>query len=450
MKPKMLIVDDEKAHAAATAESLERVGFDCEIALNAGEGVEKALTGEYGVVFLDLVMPDMSGMEVLEKIKASDKKIEVVMITGKGTVETAVEAMQKGAATYLQKPLNIHELRAVAERLAEKIDARSKGRDVRSDEQEDFSFEGIVGTSPAMQRAFSMIKRVAATDATVLIYGETGTGKDLVAQALHYSGKRRNAQFVPLNCAALSEGIIESELFGHVRGAFTGAVEDRVGRIEYADRGTLFLDEVADMPPSTQVKFLHVLEQGEITPIGSNKSVKVDVRVIAATHGRLHEQVEEGRFREDLYYRLRVVVIDLPPLRERAEDIPLLCDSFLERSAERHGRGSLSLTDEALEALKKYHWPGNVRELKYVIENLTVTAHSSRVDLADLPDYIRTAVSVPAVVPVSSSVPQTMEQAEIAAIKNALVVSRNNREEAARLLGIGERTLYRKIKKYGL
>jgi len=450
MKPKMLIIDDEKAHAAATAESLERAGFDCETAFNGRDGLEKALTGEYGVVFLDLVMPDVSGMEVLEKIKAFDKKIEVVMITGKGTVETAVEAMQKGAATYLQKPLNIHELREVAQRMADKIESRGKRRDARSGEQEEFSFEGIVGTSPAMQRAFNMVKRVATTDATVLIYGETGTGKDLVARALHFSGKRRNHQFVPLNCAALSEGIIESELFGHVRGAFTGAVEDRVGRIEYANHGTLFLDEVADMPLSTQVKLLRVLEQGEITPIGSNKSITVDVRVIAATHRRLDKEVEQGRFREDLYYRLRVVVIDLPPLRERKEDIPLLCEAFLRQAAERYGHDSLELTDDALEALKRYNWPGNVRELKNVVENLAITIHSSRISLADLPDYIRGATSMPAVVPVSSSVPQSMEQAEIAAIKNALAVSRNNREEAARILGIGERTLYRKIKKYGL
>jgi two-component system response regulator HydG len=300
-----------------------------------------------------------------------------------------------------------------------------------------------------MREAIAKVRQVAPTDATVLIYGETGTGKELVARALHDASPRRHRPFVALNCAALSEGIIESELFGHQRGSFTGAVADRTGRIEYANHGTLFLDEVADMPTSTQVKLLRVLEQGEITPIGSNKIVRVDVRVVAATHRRLDGEVQAGKFRSDLYYRLKVVTVELPPLRERREDIPLLATDFLAKAAERHGRSVPQLTPAVFEALSRYEWPGNVRELKNVIENIVVTTQTPVTDLRDLPENLQPA-PVTSIVPVSTSVPQTMESAEIIAIRNALMTTGGKREEAAKLLGIGERTLYRKIRKYNL
>jgi len=451
MMPRMLVIDDEEAHARATAECLERVGCDCEIATSGSEGLAKAAKGDFAIVFTDLVMPDMSGMEVMEKLKARDNAVEVVVITGKGTVETAVEAMQKGAATYIQKPLNIHELRAVAERLVEKISLRRQVADLQSVAEDRFGFQGIIGASPALQRVFGVMEQVVSTDVTVLVYGETGTGKELVARALHFSGRRSKRPFVVLNCAALSESLIESELFGHVRGSFTGAVADRTGRIEYADRGTLFLDEVADMPASTQVKLLRVLEQGELSPIGSNKNVRVDVRVIAATHRRLDREVEKGRFRADLYYRLKVVTIELPPLRERREDIPLLTAAFAKEVGDRHGRPNLTVAPEVCDALAAYDWPGNIRELKNVVENMVITARGDVIGPNDIPANVRSTAPEAAIVPLpAGGVPQTMEQAEIGAIRNALAVTKGNREEAARILGIGERTLYRKIKKYGL
>ena len=443
-KPQVLVIDDEEGHARAAAESLERVGFPCDVATSGGEGLRRIETGVYGIVLTDMVMPDMSGMDVLENIYTHWPATRVVMFTGKGTIETAVEAMQKGATTYLQKPLDIHELRAVVEKLSEEI-IKERSRTAPPE----FHFEGIVGESPAMIRALEKVRQVAPTDATVLIYGETGTGKELAARALHNGSPRSKHPFVALNCAALSEGIIESELFGHRRGSFTGAVADRTGRVEYADQGTLFLDEVADMPTSTQVKLLRVLEQGEIAPIGTNKTVKVNVRVVAATHRRLGEEVEAGRFRADLYYRLKVVTVQLPALRERKEDIPLLVESFVAEVASRIGRKPPVLSEQVLAALSRYEWPGNVRELKNVIENIVITVPLPALEVEHLPENI-CRVSSTAVVPARSNLPQTMEEAEILAIRQALLRTGGNREEAANLLGIGERTLYRKIKKYGL
>ncbi|HVG93176.1 MAG TPA: sigma-54 dependent transcriptional regulator, partial [Planctomycetota bacterium] len=311
-----------------------------------------------------------------------------------------------------------------------------------------FAFPGIIGQTPAMQRLLDVMNQVIDTDATVLILGESGTGKELVAQALHRAGPRRNRPFIPLNCAALAEGVLESELFGHERGAFTGAVARRKGRFEAADGGTLFLDEVGDMPVASQAKLLRALESGEIVRVGSNDPVRVNVRLIAATNKDLRQAVEDGRFREDLYFRLRVVTIDLPPLRERLADVPLLAMQFLRQSAERHGRPARSFSREALDLLLRYRWPGNVRELRNVVEAMVLMSRDPVLAPDTVPLYAREANRGPDSLKSLSGL--KLDEVERVLVTNTLRDVGGNRERAASLLGISERTLYRKIREYGL
>ena len=356
--------------------------------------------------------------------------------------------MQQGAASYLRKPLNLEELRAVVRNSLEKQGLRRTNVELRQQLEQRYGFERIIGNNPRMLRLIDGLRQIAPTHATVLIYGESGTGKELVAAAIHTNSPRRHARFVALNCAALSEGILESELFGHERGSFTGAATAREGRFEYADGGTLLLDEVADMPPSTQVKLLRVLEQSEITRVGSNTPIHVDVRIIAATHRRLEDLVKEGKFREDLYFRLNVVTLQIVPLRERKDDIPLLADHFAKEISAAYGKPVREIAPEARRRLTQYDWPGNVRELRNCIEHMIVVTTDPILDVNDLPDHILPAE--PAAQPPPQLVGISLAEAERQLVQNTLDLVRGNRVEAARILGIGERTLYRKIKAYDL
>ena len=446
---RVLVIDDDPNEAEAAGEALERVGCACRIATSGTEGLELVRAGEMDVVLTDLIMQDVNGLEIVEETKKYWPDVEVLVITGHGSVDTAVKAMQMGAMVYLEKPLNIDVLRSHVKKAAEKQQMVRQHAALKRQIEKKFGFEGIVGQSQSMQRIFDVLGQISATSATVLIEGESGTGKELVARAIHNNSSRRARPFVALNCAALSEGILESELFGHEKGAFTGAEKARKGRFEYADQGTLFLDEVGDMPLSTQVKLLRVIEEGEILRVGSNEPVKVDVRLIAATNQNLAELVREKQFREDLYFRLNVVRLPLPPLRERADDIPLLIDTFLHEFADAHGKDTQGITTEALRILYRYPWPGNVRELKNCIEAMIVTSRSSMLGVEDVPAHISNLPESKSD-RVAFTPGAALEEIEKVAIQQTLEMTNGNREEAARILKIGERTLYRKLDKYGL
>ncbi|MEJ5342219.1 MAG: sigma-54 dependent transcriptional regulator [Thermogutta sp.] len=450
---RILIIDNDPGHAEVMAEALEREGYRCRVATSGPEGAKLIREEEFDVIITDLVMNEIDGLDILRLAKQEQPEAEVILVTGHGTIQSAVTAMREGAFNYLLKPLDLAQLRAVTEKAVESVQLRRTNVELHRRLDETFGFQGIVGNSPQMRAVLEKVKRIAPTNATVLILGETGTGKELIAQAIHQNSPRKNKPFVALNCAALSENILESELFGHVKGAFTDACADRVGKFEYAHGGTLFLDEVGDMPMATQIKLLRVLENGEITRVGSNDPIKVNVRVLSATNQNLEALVEEGRFRRDLYHRLNVVSIRLPSLAERAEDIPILIDHFMKMFAKKHNKHIKGMTPAARRRLQMYSWPGNVRELRNVIESMTVVDYDGILDVDDLPEQFadgdarRTDANN---VSLAALVGKPLEEIEKMFIAETLRATGGNREEAARLLGIGERTLYRKIKEYGL
>ena len=450
-RARLLIIDDDEAHAEAMKESLDRAGYDCLTVTGGREGIA-ALTADssegFHLVITDLVMKEMDGLEVLRKAKEHSPSLDVILVTGHGSIESAVQAMQEGAADYLTKPLNVDELRARVDKALHRQALERENVLLRRQLDKRFGFEQIIGNSPQILSVLDTLTQISDTTARVLISGESGTGKELVAKTIHNNSSRKKKPFVALNCAALSEGILESELFGHERGAFTGAEARRIGRFEHADGGTLFLDEVGDMPLATQIKLLRVIEEGEIVRVGSNTPIKVDVRLLAATNRSLEEGIKEKTFREDLYYRLKVVTIRLPPLRERLGDVPLLVDAFIRDFSEAHGKRITSLSGKARALLTRYSWPGNVRELKNAIENMVVTARQESLDVGDIPGYITEAEPSPR--RLTGLAGHTMEEVERGLIRETLEVMKGNREETARALGMGERTLYRKLKKYAL
>lgn len=444
----ILIIDDRKDHAAAAAESLEKVGYQCQVASSGREGLQLLAERKFNIVITDLKMFDMDGLEVLRGVKKRLPETEVIMMTAYSSVETAVEAMQQGAATYLKKPLNIKELRQVVKNVVEKQQLLRDNVNLRQQLDKKYGFEGLIGNSDQMQGVLDLIRQVAKTSASILIQGESGTGKELVSRAIHYNSPRKNNHFVPLNCAALSEGILESELFGHEKGAFTGAIYQRKGRFEFAHLGTLFLDEIGDMPMATQIKLLRVIENSEIFRVGSNTSIRVDVRLVTATNQDLDELVKKGTFREDLYFRLKVITINLAPLRERRDDISLLTNSFIKEFNQIHHTKIKSITPEVLQVFGRYAWPGNVRELRNCIESMVVTTRNDVLDVPDIPAAINQEKKA-ALVPVPfSSIP--LDQAEKELIKGTLVLAKGNRAQAAQMLGVSSRTLYRKLRKYRL
>ena len=445
----ILVIDDNEEHASATAEALQKVGYKCRIATSGKEGLKIIEAGEIDIVITDLIMHDIDGLQILKTTKERLPEAEVILITGYGTVETAVDAMQKGAATYLLKPININHLRAEVNKLVEKQGLVRNNKELHKQLDEKYGLSGIIGNSPKMQKVLNIVNQISGTTATILITGESGTGKELISKIIHNNSLRKNNSLVVLNAAAIPENLLESELFGHEKGSFTGAMYQRKGKFEYANHGTLFLDEIGDMPLSTQVKLLRVIEDGVVTRVGSNESIEVDVRLIAATNQSLEKLIKEGKFREDLYFRLNVVSIKLPPLRERLEDIPLLIDAFLREFSQIHNKKVSIISPEARKILYKYPWPGNVRELKNCIESMVVVSMKDTIDTEDIPDHILQRSSETSTAP-SLVAGITIEEAERELIKSTLATVDGNREEAAKMLGIGERTLYRKLDRYGL
>ena len=456
---RVLVVDNDIVHARTMGEGLERLGYSVIVAGGGKEGAQQIRDDSFDVVVTDLMMNDIGGLEILKEAKTSSVETEVIVVTGHGTVPSAVEAMQQGAFTYLQKPLELTQLRVAVEKASAGVRLRLKNLELNRRLDERFGFEGVVGSSTQMRGVIERLKRIAPTDATVLIQGATGTGKELVAQAIHQNSPRKKKPFVALNCAALSENILESELFGHIKGAFTDASSDRVGKFEYADGGTLFLDEVGDMPLATQIKLLRVLESGEITRVGSNQPVRVNVRILSATNRNLEEAVEDGSFRSDLYHRLKVVTILIPDLQERSADIPLLIEHFMKQFAKRHQKPVKDMSRAARVKLLAFAWPGNVRQLRNVVESMVVVDCDETLDVDDLPAELEPESGVVEEVVqgtveenlgIASLVGRPLNEIEKIFIGETLKLAGGNREQTAEMLGIGERTLYRKIKEYKL
>jgi len=449
-KSTILIVDDEEEHAQVMCEALQRVGHRCDVTYSLAEAQQRLSKKRYDVVVTDLVMEGRrDGLEVLKLSKEQQPPPPVILVTARGDVKTSVGAMHDGAFDFIEKPLDLDYFRAKVNSAAERASLAKQNQILTEQLIEGSGFEGIVGKSAGIQRVVQTARQVAASDIPVLIMGESGTGKELIARAIHATSKRRKERLVALNCAGLSESILEDELFGHIKGAFTGAQTDREGRFEHADGGTLFLDEIGDMPGAMQAKLLRVLENGEVVRLGSNTPILVDVRIISATNRQLEQFVADKQFREDLYFRIKGVTITIPPLRERRDDIPLLVHFFMKQSSEKYDKQIEGISPEAQQSLMAYGWPGNVRQLRNIVENLVVLASGPVIGTENLPPEVK-PVLTEGPGGMSNLVGISMEQAEKELIKNTLKITDGNREQAAKMLKIGERTLYRKIKEYDL
>lgn len=430
---------------------LEEAGYNVSLASD-GDEAWSMLRGEAPpLIITDLRMPT-TGLELLRRIAAQGLQSTVIVVTAFGTVETAVEAMKLGAYDYVTKPLDFEALVLVVHRAMERQKLIEEVQTLRSALDQRYGFEGIVGHSKGLLHVLGQAARVSQRDATILIQGETGTGKELVARAIHHSSPRRNKSFISINCGAIPRDLVESELFGYVRGAFTGALTNKSGRIEAADGGTLFLDEIGELPLDAQVKLLRVLQEGELTKLGATSSVKVDIRVIAATHRTLSTMVEDGTFREDLYYRLAVVPLTIPPLRDRKEDIPELIETLFQRAKERHGLNNVRLSPTVHQKLISYRWPGNVRQLENVLERLLVLSSSDLISVEDLPEELSTPTGNAAAI-LWPDLPDdgiSLEAIERDLINRALEKFGGNQTQAARYLDISRRTLIYRMEKYGL
>ncbi|MCX5735755.1 MAG: sigma-54 dependent transcriptional regulator [candidate division NC10 bacterium] len=446
---RIVVVDDEPAQRELIGGFLTKQGHEVFAAGSGAEALAHARDRQVDLVLSDCRMPGMSGPDLLQKIKAVNPEIPLILMTAYGTVETAVQAMKDGAADYLTKPLDLEELLVRVGRVTEQARLKSEVRELQRQLVERHRLEGIIGESGRMQEVLALVTRVAPSDATVLIRGESGIGKELIARAIHFNSRRAAGPLVSLNCAALPEQLLESELFGHERGAFTGAVAQRKGRFEQANGGTIFLDEIGDLSPTLQVKLLRVLQERAFERVGGNKTLSVDVRVLAATHRDLEQAMRDGTFREDLYYRLNVVTIQIPPLRDRREDIPLLLDHFLRKFAEKNRRDVTGLTAAARDALLKYDYPGNIRELENLVERAVLLCRGRVVDLEDLPAAVRPGERS-ADQPESQRLPDILGHIERQTIREALERCGGVQTQAAEALGISERVLRYKMKKYGL
>ena len=446
---RVLIVDDEAGSRQGLSELVGSWGFSTDVAADGAEGLSKAREFRPQVIIADLVMPRMDGLGLLSGLEQDLDHLAVVMLTAKGSIATAVEAMKKGAFDFLTKPVDTEQLRQVLDRALERSSAFERAEHYRKNLRETGAFGRMVGSSPAMAKLHDVMAKIGPSAASVLIVGESGTGKELVARTLHELSPRQKARFVAVNCAAIPETLLESEIFGHERGAFTGAEGRRQGLFELAGGGTLFLDEVAEMAPATQAKLLRVLEERSFRRLGGSEEIQVDVRVLAATNRDPVKALEEGKLREDLYYRLNVFTLELPPLRERKEDIPPLVAAFIREVNERNQRSVVGIEDDAREALRSYHWPGNLRELRNVIERSVIVAKGSRIRKEDLPSSVLSpqARSKPEA-SVEFPVGTTVDEAEKNLILKTLVATGQNKTKAADILGISLKTLHNKLKKY--
>ncbi len=447
----VLIADDELDHADVMAEALRRLGHICTLVNDVEAAKEELRHGTFDLIVTDLVMEsEDDGMEILRTARQVQADAEVIMVTAHGDIPTAKAATRAGAYDFIEKPLDLDSFRTLCGNAIETVFLRSANNNLREQLDDTLAFEGIIGQSQPIRDLIVRMKQVAASTLPVLILGESGSGKELVAKALHHHSKRSDKRFVPLNCAGLSESILEDELFGHVRGAYTGAEKDRQGRFEFADQGTLFLDEVGDMPKSMQSKLLRVLESGEVVRLGSNDARHVDVRLLSATNRDPAELVKSGEFREDLYFRIKGVELRIPPLRHRREDIPLLVDHFARKFAQQMDKRMPEISEEVQLALMGYDWPGNVRQLINVMQNMVVIAESDRLETRHLPPELRDAAGQHSAGGAMATAGISLDQLEKHAIRDTLQLTAGNREQAAKMLGIGERTLYRKLKEYGL
>jgi two-component system response regulator AtoC len=447
---KVLVVDDERKMRRVLQMLLEKMEI-ASVAAESGEEALDYLTRErVDLVLSDLRLPGMSGIDLLARVRESDPDVPFIVLTAYGTVETAVEAMKRGAFDYVLKPFDVEALELVVRKALEMQRYRAENRFLREQANAIPSFESLIGSSPAIEAVYDLIRRVAPARSAVLITGETGTGKELVARAVHKLGTRSDALFVPINCAAIPAELLESELFGHTRGAFTGAQDSRMGKFESADGGTLFLDEIGDMPIALQAKLLRVLEDGVIERIGSNKRIPVDVRVVSSTNRDLEARIAAGDFRGDLYYRLNVLHISLPPLRERREDIRALAAAFLSRFAAELGKHPATLTAEALRLLEQHDWPGNVRELQNLMERAVVLSDGPEIGAGAFPGLRQAPDDPTAPAHEDLALEPAIEEFERKIVLRALAATNDNKAGAARLLGVSERTLWYKLKRYRL
>jgi len=450
---RLLVVEDEPLLRITIRDALQKEGWTVDVAEDGVQGLALFERHLHEVALVDLVMPRMDGMEVLRRIKAAHPETTVVIVTAHGTVEKAVEAMREGAADFIAKPFSMAQLLVRLSNICSVRRLREQNVRLQEQLEQRFSFSNIIGKSKKMQEVFELIRLVADSDASVLVQGESGTGKELVASAIHYNSPRRAKPYIRVSCASLPESLIESELFGYEKGAFTGASERRIGRFEAAHGGTLFLDEIGELPLSFQVKLLRVLQERQIERLGSHRSIDIDVRIVSASLRPLEEEIAEGRFREDLFFRINTVTIHLPPLRERREDVPLLAQSFLREFAEERGKEVEGFTDDVLEVFEAYDWPGNVRELRNAVERALLFCRGPKVTLGDLPQNFHqlsrktVAVGSPGRV---VTLKEAVQRAEIDAIRAALAATGGGKSRAADLLGVSRKTLWEKMKAYGL
>jgi DNA-binding NtrC family response regulator len=447
-KVKILVVDDEQGLCAGVQEALRREGYVVDAMTDSTAALKLAEERLYNLVISDIKMPGLSGLELLVRVRAHSRDTLFILMTAYGTVESAVEAMKQGAYDYLPKPIDLKRLRALVQRALEFQAVVAENSELRLRLQTRAESGLLVGECESMRAVARLIEEVANSDVTVLIEGESGTGKEIVARSIHAQSARRNRPFISVNCAALAEQLLEAELFGHVKGAFTGAIANKPGRFQLADDGTLFLDEIGDLSPKGQGDLLRVLEDGAFRMVGGSELIRVNVRVIAATNKKLQEAVAAGRFREDLFYRLQIVPIVMPPLRERAEDIPLLIERFFEQLMAKHKRRPKRMSAEALQLCQRFPWPGNVRQLRNVIERLVITCREVEVGVNQLPDFLREYDRHTTTFTVRPGT--SLAEVEKLLIRQTLTHVTSNRQEAAQALGISRRALQYKLKQYGL
>lgn len=463
---KIMVIDDDPIVRDILSDYLKQEGNEVVVAEDGNAGLERLKEDQFDLIFLDLKMPGMDGLDVFEKAKETiNADTPTIIITAHGTIENAVQAMKLGAFDYITKPFRLDEIGIITKRALEVTKLKRENLRLKRELKRRYEFHGLIGSSPEMHRVYSLIEKIADTDSTVLITGESGTGKELVARIIHYNSSRAERNFVPLNCAAIPKDLLETELFGHEKGAFTGATTTRIGRFELANGGTLFLDEIGELDPSLQVKLLRVLQEREFERVGSTKTIKVDVRIIAATNKDLEELTDEGRFREDLYYRLNVIHIHLPPLRERKEDIPLLIEHFLAKQSKNKKRKPPIITKEIMKVFMNYGWPGNVRELENIIERLTILNSGEEIKIEDLPQRFQkmfpevmdkhsnakeSTEDLITLTPDGIDINNVLDNIERKLINQALVLSGGVKSKAAELLGLNRTTLVEKMKKKGI
>jgi len=450
MKPKILVVDDERSHRQMIEAVLTAEGYDIALAEDGREAIDAVEEKFYDLVIMDIRMPEVGGLEALKRIKAISPGIPIIIMTAYASVGTAVDALKSGASDYLTKPLDIEELKILIAKTMRFHQLEKENIYLKERLDDRFDFSNIIGRSPAMKNMLETMALVAPSEATVLIVGESGTGKELIANAIHQNSPRKDRPFIKVNCAALPETLLESELFGHEKGSFTGAIANKQGRFQLADKSSIFLDEIAEMEPATQAKILRVLQEREFEPLGGTQTIKVDTRVIAATNKNLEAEISAGRFREDLYYRLNVVTLDVPPMRERREDVPHLADHFLKQYAKKNRRLIQGFTPRATDLLMRYDWPGNVRELENIIERAVIMSRGEMVTPLEFPNDLQELDEELKNSQINLTPGRSLKEVEKVMILRTLEETGGNRTHAARILGITRRTLQLRLKDYGI